>query len=261
MSVQSTAIPVYKQVGVTPLECVKRYKNHFHLGSETVVSYAGRLDPMAEGVLLLLVGEVNKKRRTYEHLDKEYEVDIVVGYQTDTGDLMGKVVQTGKHQARIHKEHIEDASKMFVGSIEQRYPVYSSIKIRGKPMFWWARQNRLSEILIPSHPVTIESIRVLSCREVKNSDLETYIETSISHVQGDFRQEDIVRQWKSVLSTKKDERSQIFTIRVVCGSGTYMRTLVEDIGKTIGIPCCAFRIKRTRVGNFKEDECLSLSAR
>ena len=88
---KSLLVPVYKPVGKRPLECVELYKARNLDDAHITVSYAGRLDPMAEGVLLLLVGDANARRREYEHLQKEYEVTVLVGVSTDTGDLMGKV--------------------------------------------------------------------------------------------------------------------------------------------------------------------------
>jgi len=266
----SYVVSAYKPVGKTPLECVEDYKRKHQLDPSITVSYAGRLDPMAEGVLLLLIGEANKKRREYEHLSKEYEVTVLVGFSTDTGDLMGKIeeVQGTRYWVKsqkklslrvtqgrcnlITRDEIKRTSPLFIGSIEQRYPIYSSAKVQGKPLYWWARQGRLSEIEVPTHKVHIDSIELNSEGTITESALLKYIVDSVGSVQGDFRQHEIIMKWKEVLRESKDHiNHSLFTLHITCGSGTYMRQLVTDIGGKVGTPMCAFKIKRTRVGEYR----------
>ena len=265
----SLLVPVYKPVGKTPLECVEEYKSKHLLDPSITVSYAGRLDPMAEGVLLLLVGDANKKRREYEHLNKEYEVTVLVGYATDTGDLMGKIteVQSTEYKVQSQKKlslrgtqgrsnpiYIDEIQKTlpsFVGLVEQKYPIYSSAKVRGKPLYWWARKGRLDEIEIPSHKVQIDSIELVSEDTITYEALLKYIIESVGSVRGEFRQEEIITKWKEVLGEENDvSNHSLFTLHISCGSGTYMRQLVADIGEKLNIPLVAFKIKRTRVGEF-----------
>jgi tRNA pseudouridine55 synthase len=247
----SLLVPVYKPVGKTPLECVEEYKSKHRLDPTITVSYAGRLDPMAEGVLLLLVGDANKKRREYEHLNKEYEVTVLVGFATDTGDLMGKLIMNND-QLRItnKRKQLGEVISSFVGLVEQKYPIYSSAKVRGKPLYWWARKGRLDEIEIPSHKVQIDSIKLVSEDAITNEALLKYIVESVGSVKGDFRQDEIIKQWKGVCASMPISVQALFTLRISCGSGTYMRQLVADIGEKLNIPLVAFKIKRTRVGEF-----------
>ncbi|MBP6993674.1 hypothetical protein KBB12_00340 [Candidatus Woesebacteria bacterium] len=250
-------IPVYKPVGKTPLECVEQYKQKHPEQSTAVISYAGRLDPMAEGVLLLLVGDTNKRRRVYEHFNKEYEVSVLVGFSTDTGDLMGKLVNNNE-QSRISNEvdRLRESLPSFVGPVEQQYPAYSSAKVSGKPLYWWARQNRLHEVEIPIHTVQIDSIELISEDSITNEVLLRYIVESIRSVMGDFRQEEIIRDWTAVLHKNIDQTAlPRFTLRVSCGSGTYIRQLIADIGRHINVPLCVFKISRTKVEEFTRESC------
>jgi len=82
---------LYKQTGVTPLQTIKQLQKRYPEYQDSKLGYAGRLDPMAEGVLLVLVDEENKKRRTYESLEKEYEFYMLFGVKTDTYDILGKM--------------------------------------------------------------------------------------------------------------------------------------------------------------------------
>lgn len=263
-------IPVYKPVGKTPLECVEEYKSKHLIDQTTIVSYAGRLDPMAEGVLLLLVGGANKKRREYEHLSKEYEVRMIMGFATDTGDLMGKITKVQRTEYKVQSQeklsmratqgrsnliHIDEIKKTlpsFVGLIEQKYPIYSSAKVQGKPLYWWARQERLDEIVIPTHKVQIHKIELIAEDEgITNKELLQYIVDSVGSVQGDFRQDEIITMWKEVLGEENDlSNHSLFTLRISCGSGTYMRQLVADMGDRLRIPLVAFKINRIKVGEF-----------
>jgi len=255
----SLLVPFYKPVGKTPLQCVEEYKSKHRLDPSITVSYAGRLDPMAEGVLLLLVGDANKKRREYEHLPKEYEVTVLVGFATDTGDLMGKLIMSND-QLRItnKRKQLGEVISSFVGLVEQRYPCYSSAKVQGKPLYWWARQGRLNEIEMPTHMVQIDKIILISeDDEITNETLLQYIVASVGNVKGDFRQDEIIAKWQETLET--DDNSiihSIFTLRITCGSGTYMRQLVADIGEKLNIPLVAIKIKRTKVGEYKLEDCV-----
>jgi tRNA pseudouridine55 synthase len=253
-------IPVYKPVGKTPLECVEEYKSKHLIDSTTKVSYAGRLDPMAEGVLLLLVGDANKKRREYEHLSKEYEVKVLVGFATDTGDLMGKLIMNDDQlQITNVKKQLRVVISSFTGSVEQKYPIYSSAKVQGKPLYWWARQGRLNEIVIPNHKVNIESTELLSEDDSMSSEvLLKYIFESVKCVQGDFRQDEIIAKWQESLKANDNSTNHpIFTLRITCGSGTYMRQLVADIGEKLNIPLVAFKIKRIKVGKYRLADCVA----
>ena len=77
-------IIAYKNIGETPLECLERHRKERSIDKDIPMTYAGRLDPMAEGLMILLVGEECKNKDKYLGLDKTYEFKILVGFSTDT---------------------------------------------------------------------------------------------------------------------------------------------------------------------------------
>lgn len=240
-------VPIYKPAGLTPLQCVEQYKIIHTELENTVISYAGRLDPMAHGLLLLLIGEENKKREMYLHLDKTYEVEVLLGFETDTCDILGKVVNVSK-VSEVSKENIEQVLKDFIGKREQEYPAYSSKAVLGKPLFWWARNDKLSEITIPKKEVEIFNSEFLSSQIIRGEDLMSDIEKRITSVTGNFRQKEIISCWEK--STNPKDTYSLVTISVHCSSGTYMRSLANDIGNKLGFGAIAYTISRKQLGEF-----------
>lgn len=248
-------VAVYKPVSKTPLECVLAYRIIHTIPPEVPVSYAGRLDPMAEGVLLLLVGDENKQRRSFEHLNKSYEVTCVFGISTDSGDGMGipqhaliPAINSSQMQAHLSK---------YVGKFDQRYHPYSSRLVDGKPLFYWAKQGLIHTIKIPTHQVNISNIELISESEIKQEDMIHNITHRVSEVSGDFRQQEIISAWsKLALSV---QILPTFTLRVNCEQGgTYIRVLVEDIAHDLHQHAFTYRLVRNQVGNWNLDNCLRL---
>ena len=252
----TTAKPLlnlYKKPGETPLQCLDRFRRAHPEYAHTPLSYVGRLDPMAEGVLLVVTGEENKNRSSYLGLSKEYVVEILFGVSTDTGDCMGIITGFDVNPIPYDFESILSRElKNFVGNINQPYPHYSSKTVSGKPLFEWAREGRIDEINIPTKTVSISSIELLNLKQISASDLLAEIKRKIALVHGDFRQEKIVDVWHRYLGDFLSENHQftIATIKVNSGAGAYMRFLAEAVGKSLKKPALAFHITRTKVGKF-----------
>jgi len=254
---ESVVAPVVKPVGVTPLETIQRFKSLNPQFSQVKISYAGRLDPMAEGLLLLLVGEENKKRKMYESLKKTYETDIILGIETDTFDALGIVLKVAKDR-RGEKEEMLSCLKTFVGRTMQEYPPYSSKPVGGKPLFWWARNGRLSEIEIPRKEIEISECTFLKKTHMSGSGLFADVMERIEKITGDFRQEEIKACWKEFEKNYKNDSFTQITLRVSCSRGTYIRRLADDIGKKLGCRAFALSINRTSVGKYSLNDCLEL---
>jgi tRNA pseudouridine55 synthase len=246
---------LYKKLGETPRERLERLRAEKPHYAHEVLSYAGRLDPMAEGVLLCLVGSANKRRDSYLDLNKEYVLDILFGFSTDTYDILGRVMETGD-PAGLTKKALQQALNEFRGRQAQEYPPFSSKPVEGKSLFEWARAGALSSILLPSRQVTIYHIDIQSLYKVKEPQLLQYIEQSIARVQGDFRQEEILETWARHLKKKGDREWPCATVKIECSSGTYARSVAHGVGKELGVPALALHILRTQAGEYKVEKSL-----
>lgn len=243
-------IPFYKNIGETPLEAIARYKKDHPEYDHMPMTYAGRLDPLVEGLLILLAGDECMKKDDYTSLSKEYELTILFGFATDTYDLLGKVVNVGIGSENF-LDNFENVCKKFVGKIKQDYPPYSSRTVSGKPLWQWAREDRLNEIEIPSHEVMVHSISDSIFSEISGKELHDKIKKVIPLVKGDFRQEEILSIWQEKLKDKENDLFPIAKITINAGSGTYMRVIANDIGRALGSPALAYHIKRTKIGDYK----------
>lgn len=271
---------VNKKCGQTPLECINELKKIEPRLAHLPITYAGRLDPLAEGVLVLLIGDECLKKDEYLALTKEYEVTVLFGFSTDTYDLMGEVMSSAssellfkkssdeggenRHQTILNSnydstsntkksdnsEMFEKALSKFIGRINQKYPVYSSRTVNGKPLYKWAREGKLDEIEIPSHNVFVEKIELIKEGEISGEKLHKKIKNDIGKVNGDFRQEKILKIWNEILKDKKGEKYKTITLRISCGSGVYIRGIANEIGQVIRIPSLVLNIKRTKVGKY-----------
>jgi len=245
---------LYKNLGETPRERLERLRTQKPLYEREVLSYAGRLDPMAEGVMLCLVGAANKRREEYLNLDKEYVVDVLFGASTDTYDVLGKVMDTGNADA-VSKSAIEKALNEFRGKVEQEYPPFSSKPVEGKSLFEWARAG-LNVISMPTKSIDIFDIEVTAMYKVNEVTLLNFIETGVGKVEGDFRQDEIIETWNRHLNPKNARSFKCATIKVSCSSGTYVRSIAHGLGKELGVPALALHILRTRVGDYTIEKSL-----
>lgn len=240
---------LYKEIGETPLECLNRFRASNPLYKDIKLSYVGRLDPMAHGLLVVVVGEENKKREEYLALSKEYEVDVLFGFRSDTADVLGMAERHPFDSARIQK-NINDAVNELVTLSVLPYPAYSSKTVNGKPLWVSAREGTLKTEDIPKRKVKIYSAKIINVHEVSEADIRTYIFSSLTKVKGDFRQREIITTWRKLLSNS-DTFYTVAKIHVACGSGVYMRTLASHVGMKCGTEALALGIKRLSIGKYR----------
>lgn len=288
MEEKEKIIVLWKEEGETPLGCIERARREGRIAEDEKATYAGRLDPMAEGVLLVLVGDGVYEKDEYLKLSKEYEVDVLIGVSSDTGDILGIVEEinnlstlsvnssgtnskinadflsksfsspriSSKTRPDIEKSFDEDGFKESItkvlnkctGTFDEPYPMYSSRPVEGEPLFAWARRGENVEI--PTHKVEIDSIVLENIETRKLGDMEEEIISRIEKVKGDFRQTKILEVWREKIEENKDTEVVIAQIRVSCESGAYMRVLAEKIARELGFPGLAYRITRTKLGEF-----------
>lgn len=246
---------LYKKRSETPLQTIERYVKAHPEYKGTKMTYAGRLDPMAEGVLVVLAGEKNKERDTYTGLDKDYEFEFVLGVETDTFDVLGKLI-SAKGEGEMPSARVKEALERHKGAFEQKYPPYSSKVVNGTPLYELARKGKLLERDIPSHQVSVSEIELVSSRTVSKDSLVEFVYGTVSAVSGDFRQTEILRLWNEYFAEKAPAEFVIYKAKVTCGSGFYVRQLVSDLGRELGTGATTISILRTRVGGYLIEESI-----
>lgn len=178
------------------------------------IGHTGTLDPDAEGVLVLCVGKATKLAEYIMDHEKVYEARLIFGFETDTGDISGKIMH--KKESAIKEADLKVSLKKFVGNIYQKPPIYSAIKINGRKLYDYARKGETVEI--PERQVNIRQIRLR-----------------------DF-----------------DENLQEASLEVICSKGTYIRSLCQDIGKSLDNYGTMKSLVRKRVGDFCLQEARTL---
>jgi len=238
-----------KKEGETPLECLESFRLKHKEYKGVKMTYAGRLDPMASGVLVVLAGDEVYKKEKYLGLPKEYNFEILFGFATDTYDILGKVTRQDlviKRRQELEKS-LKDNLKYFKGNFIQKYPVYSSRTVNGKPLFTYAREGVKLEA--PEREVSVKSLKFTKLRVIGAPSLLKNLEKRIPRVQGDFRQKEILKIWEKNLKKNK-HKFFVGNFSIKCGSGTYVRGIANDLGVKMGVPALAFSIKRTKVGKY-----------
>jgi tRNA pseudouridine55 synthase len=147
---------VDKTQGMTSHDVVDFVRRRFRIKK---VGHAGTLDPMATGILVVLIGKATKLSNLVMNTDKEYEVVMSLGKRTDTGDADGKVIYENAGCANITLEMIEKALKNFSGQISQVPPMMSAIKHKGKKLYELARKG--IEIERQPRPIHIKELVLL----------------------------------------------------------------------------------------------------
>lgn len=248
-----------KKVGETPLEAIHKWKKQNPEYSDVPSSYAGRLDPMASGKLLVLLCDECKRQNSYTDLDKEYEVEVLLDIGSDTGDVLGMPEYNDKI-THVAKKTLSEATDKEHGTHLRKYPVFSSKTVNGKPLFLHKLEGNISSIDIPEHNETIYRIKNLGLTKISDSELRARVLSLLDLVPRtnepskklgeDFRVDDIRRKWELVFAGVKNRNFAVIRIRVTCGSGTYMRSLAGRIGESLVTKALALSIKRTRIGKY-----------
>lgn len=252
---------VYKPAGYTPLQTLDMLRAEARIPDETPLTYAGRLDPMAEGLLMVLAGEAVHRKNEFLKLDKTYVVTALLGVETDSFDLLGMpkantnissldspVSHWGMTGGSLGEEQIQQILQSYVGEISLPLPLYSSPLVDGKPLFQHAQQNSLQAHDTPSRTTKIFSCKLDYTGTVSSTTLLSYLHTTVASVHGDFRQTHTLATWDQLLSTEQPLQTITFTVH--CSSGTYMRSLVQMLGAQLGTGACVYKLVRTRVGKY-----------
>ncbi len=159
---------VDKEKGVTSRDVVNEVAHFFNTKK---VGHTGTLDPIATGVLVICLGNCTKLVEILSGEEKEYIATIKLGIKTDTGDITGNVIE--KKDYSFMGTTLERVLKSFVGEITQTVPIYSAVKVNGKKLYQYARNNEKVEL--PKRKVLIKSIELIDFK-----DDEITFKTSVS---------------------------------------------------------------------------------
>ena len=175
------------------------------------LGHTGTLDPMAEGVLPVLVGAATKACDILPDESKCYRAGFRLGCVTDTQDSTGTVLSTA--EVNVTKDQMLSILPQFLGSIQQIPPMYSAVQINGRRLYDLAREGKVVDR--PARTVEIQSLKLLAY----------------------------------------DAQSGTGELEITCGKGTYVRTVLHDIGSVLGCGCCMTSLVRTVACGFKLKDC------
>ena len=203
-----------KSAGMTSRDVVNKVSEIFNTKK---VGHTGTLDPLATGVLVVCINKATKLVDRLTSNDKEYIAECILGIETDTLDIEGKVLS--EKDTIISKQDIIDTLNKFKGIYNQEVPIYSAVKIKGKKLYEYAREN--IDIKLPSREITIYDIKLLG-------------EPSYENNKTKFK----------------------FACRV--SKGTYIRSLIRDIASTLNTVGIMSNLRRTKQGKFSIETAFTL---
>ena len=199
---------INKPKGITSSDVVIKLRK---LLNTKKIGHTGTLDPIAEGLLVITIGEATKISSILIDHNKEYIATLRLGIKTDTYDTEGKVLEENP----IPKDlDIEKMILDFKGTYLQEVPIYSSVKVNGKKLYEYARNN--IEVELPKREVNIKEIEIL------------------------------------------DITNNIVKIKCTVSKGTYIRSLINDIGNKLGCGATMTELVRTKVDDFSIDNSYTL---
>jgi tRNA pseudouridine55 synthase len=242
---------INKPSGITSYDVIRRLKPV--LGTKKL-GHAGTLDPLASGVLLILVNEATKIADYLQIPDKEYVAEIRLGIRTDTDDITGRVLEE-KPVAVITREQVLSVLVQFKGEIEQKPPAFSALKVRGERSYRLARRGEAVEH--ESRKVTVRELELMELRTancgVRNPEFPTQRHKDTNPVPNpEFsppRHED---------TNPVAGPEAVLRVRAVVSSGTYVRALARDIGEKLGCGATLQSLVRTRVGEFLIEDAIGM---
>lgn len=178
------------------------------------IGHAGTLDPLATGLLILCTGKMTKQIDRYQAQEKEYTGTLVLGKTTPSVDLE-TAIDAEFDPTGITSEQIWEAARRLTGDILQVPPIYSAVRVGGERLYEKARRGETA-----------------------------------SQVDGGIKARPVT---VSVFETSVDRFPEV-DFRIVCSKGTYIRSLVRDLGLLLGNGAYMSALRRTRIGDFRVDD-------
>lgn len=211
-------LPLWKEPGMTSHDCVFKLRKILHTKK---IGHGGTLDPDVAGVLPICIGKGTKVIEYMVDSGKTYEGEITLGFSTTTEDASGEIVEKKPLLRALSVQEIDQAMGKMTGEITQIPPMFSAVKVNGKRLYEYARNGEEVE------------------RPVRKAQIYSFERTS----EPIFNEESGTQSW---------------SFRVVCGKGTYVRTLSVDTGERLGFPAHMSKLVRTASGGLEAKQCLTL---
>ncbi|WP_436875489.1 tRNA pseudouridine(55) synthase TruB [Mammaliicoccus sciuri] len=210
-------LAIHKEVGMTSHDVVFKLRK---ILKTKKVGHTGTLDPEVSGVLPICVGKATRVSDYVMESGKSYRAEVTIGMSTTTEDQTGEIVDQKRVDQNLwDKDEIIATLKQLEGDIEQIPPMYSAVKVNGKKLYEYARQN--IEVERPVRRVHINSIDLISDIIYENDTCK-------------------------------------FEIEVECGKGTYIRTLATQIGALLNYPAHMSHLIRLKSGGFSLEQAIKL---
>jgi tRNA pseudouridine55 synthase len=214
MAMAEELLLIDKPSGITSMDVIRRLRKKLNIRK---IGHAGTLDPLATGLLLVGVGAGTKQLTDLVGLDKEYVAEVRIGESRTTGDLEGEVTAT-KDASSLTEGQVEQCVTEMIGTHTLPVSAYSAIKKDGVPMYKRARQAEKRGVVVTDVPV----------REMTVHGAELL----------DFT----------------PGQPAVATVRLAVSSGTYIRSLAEEIGRRLGYPATLQFLRRTKIGEYLVEE-------
>ena len=253
---QSYMININKPLGVTSYDVIRKLKPKFK-GKK--IGHAGTLDPLANGVLIILVGKkATRKQSEFMNVDKTYEFEVLFGFETDTYDILGLILNSTQYDIKKIKEEVPTLLKNYNGEISQKVPPFSAVKIQGKPLYRWYLDGKINEVEIPTKTININKIEIVNERIISKKELHQEIVDLLETVKSGFRQKQILEKWNLELEKTNQDKFLIIKVRADVSKGTYVRAIAHELGKELGVGACTLTITRTRVGKYTIEDAIGV---
>ena len=255
-------IELWKDYGITSNEFARRYKLNSDLDS---VCYAGRLDPMARGKMIILTNEDTKNVNKYLKHNKLYNFDMIIGIDTKSHDCLSEINTISNDLDFLKKDFLTLKLQEFIKSYTvQEYPIVSNYTIKHngikKPLWWFYANGYLAEpmssssekyksIKLPTKNVTIFDSKI---NTVQNIQLNKLIELFVDRIklidneqtQNELKTQDIIEQWNKIKNDSQNLQLIVVNMELTVSSGFYIRQFCNDFGKFISNGGIAFDITR-----------------
>ncbi len=183
------------------------------------MGHSGTLDPLATGLMIIGIEEGTKELKNLIKLNKVYQASVLLGQKTTTGDLEGKIIKKQKVN-KINIKKLKENIKEMTGKIILPVPIFSAVKVKGQPLYKIARKKDYNKINPPQKEMEIFWIKL------KNH-----------YPENDY---------------------YVINIELKVKSGTYIRSIAEEIGQRLKLPATIKELRRTQIGQFKVKDAIKI---